>query len=272
MSATPAQLVDAPHQVVRIEAVGAGVDAEGERRGHLAGIARGRAHQVAEQRQRHVVDRDVAHVLQGMQRRDAAGAGQSGDQDERTARVAWRWSGARSAGLSGMAEATPIMRPRFASRQGATLQRRRPRTAPASSTGRSMPSRSSRAGSGRRSMRSGGARSTSSATGARATNWSRASFTMPTPRASIRPAMRGRRGGDRRPCPGGRARSGRRPPGGRRPRSGAAPGRTCPRPRARAAARRARLRPRRRERHAGRVHQHGHSQITCGRRRPARGR
>ena len=52
-----------------VEAEGAGVDAEGERRGHLAGTAGGRAHQVAEQRQRQVVDRDVAQVLQRMQRR-----------------------------------------------------------------------------------------------------------------------------------------------------------------------------------------------------------
>ena len=38
MSAPQPQLADAPHQVMRIEAVGAGVDAEGQRRGHLAGL------------------------------------------------------------------------------------------------------------------------------------------------------------------------------------------------------------------------------------------
>ena len=87
MSGRSRSSCDAPHQLVRIEAVGAGVDAEGQRRRHLAGTAGGRAHQVAEQGQRHVVDRDIAHVLERVQRRDAAGAGQAGDHDERPARV-----------------------------------------------------------------------------------------------------------------------------------------------------------------------------------------
>ena len=79
------ELLHAPRQVVRVEAVGARIDAEGDRRRHLAGAARRRAHEIAEQRQRHVVDRDIAEILERPERGHAAGAGHAGDDHERAA-------------------------------------------------------------------------------------------------------------------------------------------------------------------------------------------
>ena len=170
----------APHQILRRESAGAGVDAERQRGGHFARRCRGRAHQVAEQRQRHVVDRDVAQVLERLQRRRAAGAGQAGDHDEgRRGRPrvaiggAARGGGETGVGLSGMG--TILTRGRSCgrasrSRQDATLPLPRPRTAPGpAAAGDAEQGFALRARAAARSLGLA-TRSTSRASGARASN------------------------------------------------------------------------------------------------------
>ena len=269
MSRALAQLVNAPHQFVRIEAEGAGVDAEGQRRAPSRRIAGGRAHEVAEQRQRHVVDRDIAQVVQRVQRGHAAGAGQAGDHDERTRVSRWRRSEierwAVGHGLDSRADhATAICaraRRNFAEAEASNGASREHRQIDAQQSflrrfGQALDAvrrhqidqqrhRRPRQQLARRELHDADAAHLDQT------------------------GERGRRGRDQGPRPCGRARSGRRPPGGRLPRSGATPGRTCRRPRVRAAVRRASSGRAARSAHAGRMHQHRH----CGhlRRGAARG-
>jgi len=66
----------------RAEAAGAYVDAQRQR----LGVADRRSQQIVDQEQRQIVDGDVAVILQRIERRGTAGAGETGDQHHRPAR------------------------------------------------------------------------------------------------------------------------------------------------------------------------------------------
>src|SRR6266850_2731293 len=149
-------------------------------------------------------------------------------------RVSWEALGREEAGLSGMTEAGAIMPPRFAPRQGATLQKPTLRTAPGPlPAGRCRAAVRAPVGAGARYARELPGRPAAPRARAPPIDHGQAS------RCRCRGLRPGRRSGRAnlrsRSCLCGPAPSDRRPPVERRPRSGAERGRTCRRPTARAA-------------------------------------
>src|SRR5579862_618838 len=150
------------------EIAGAYVDANGQRQ-----MRRRRHDQVRQQRERKIVDRLVAHILESLERGRAPGSRHAGDDENALGRSL------PPCGHDAASSATALKARRsFASTDASNGAR--------AIKGTSRPSNWQARGSGRRSISAGATRSTTSRSGATATEGARK---MPIPRTSIWPAI-----------------------------------------------------------------------------------
>src|SRR6185437_4537913 len=149
------------------EVARAHIDADGERQ-----MGRGWRHQIGQKRQRQIVDRLIAHILECLERRGASRAGHAGDHQQPLGRAGARIGHRATSGAA-----------RSARRSFAATEASKGASA---SSGTLRPRRTQAEGSGMRSTAAEGTRSTTMRKGAAATLGTR---TRPSPRTSIWPAI-----------------------------------------------------------------------------------